>query len=118
MSTPRTSWSPTSACRRTTRTTACARRWPCAANTRACPSLVLSQYIEQSYAAQLLDLGSDRGVGYLLKDRVSAVSEFVDAVTRVAAGATVVDPEAVRPSSTAAETPCNASPHANARSSP
>ncbi|MFJ9028872.1 response regulator [Streptomyces sp. NPDC102274] len=60
------------------------------------PVLVLSQYIEQSYAAHLLDLGSDSGIGYLLKDRVSAVTEFVDAVTHVAAGATVVDPEVVR----------------------
>ncbi|MGW6598413.1 response regulator [Streptomyces sp. NPDC055036] len=60
------------------------------------PVLVLSQYIEQSYAAHLLDLGSDSGIGYLLKDRVSAVAEFVDAVTQVAAGATVVDPEVVR----------------------
>ncbi|MFE0186893.1 response regulator [Streptomyces sp. NPDC059008] len=59
------------------------------------PILVLSQYIEQSYAAHLLDLGSDTGVGYLLKDRVSAVGEFVDAVAQVAAGATVVDPEVV-----------------------
>ncbi|WP_246204322.1 response regulator transcription factor, partial [Streptomyces tailanensis] len=55
-----------------------------------------SQYIEQSYAARLLDLGSDTGVGYLLKDRVSAVGEFVDAVVQVAAGATVVDPDVVR----------------------
>ncbi|MDI3417487.1 response regulator [Streptomyces luteolus] len=62
----------------------------------ALPVLVLSQYIEQSYAAHLLDLGSDSGVGYLLKDRVSAVAEFVDAVTQVAAGATVVDPDVVR----------------------
>ncbi|MGP4044123.1 response regulator [Streptomyces sp. 2A115] len=62
----------------------------------ALPVLVLSQYIEQSYAAHLLDLGSDSGVGYLLKDRVSAVGEFVEAVDRVAAGATVVDPEVVR----------------------
>ncbi|WP_030755405.1 response regulator [Streptomyces sp. NRRL F-5135] len=60
------------------------------------PVLVLSQYIEQSYAAHLLDLGSDTGVGYLLKDRVSAVGEFAEAVARVAAGATVVDPEVVR----------------------
>lgn len=60
------------------------------------PVLVLSQYIEQSYAAHLLDLGSDTGVGYLLKDRVSAVGEFVDAVVQVAGGATVVDPEVVR----------------------
>ncbi|GHE39336.1 response regulator [Streptomyces capitiformicae] len=62
----------------------------------ALPVLVLSQYIEQSYAAHLLDLGSDTGVGYLLKDRVSAVGEFVDAVVQVAGGATVVDPEVVR----------------------
>ncbi|WTD79875.1 response regulator transcription factor [Streptomyces sp. NBC_01635] len=60
------------------------------------PVLVLSRYIEQSYAAHLLDLGSDSGVGYLLKDRVSSVGEFVDAVIQVAAGATVVDPEVVR----------------------
>lgn len=60
------------------------------------PVLVLSQYIEQSYAAHLLDLGSDTGVGYLLKDRVSAVGEFVDAVVQVAGGATVMDPEVVR----------------------
>ncbi|WP_079064417.1 response regulator transcription factor [Streptomyces sp. NRRL F-4489] len=60
------------------------------------PVLVLSQYIEQSYAAHLLDLGSDTGIGYLLKDRVSAVGEFTDAVARVAAGATVIDPEVVR----------------------
>ncbi len=44
------------------------------------PVLGLSQYVEQSYAAHLLDLGSDIGVGYLLKDRGSAVGEFVDAV--------------------------------------
>ena len=60
------------------------------------PVLVLSQYIEQSYVAHLLDLGSDNGIGYLLKDRVSTVSEFIDSVTQVAAGATVVDTEVVR----------------------
>jgi len=60
------------------------------------PVLVLSQYVEQSYAAHLLDLGGDSGVGYLLKDRISAVSEFADAVTRVAAGGTVIDPDVVR----------------------
>lgn len=60
------------------------------------PILVLSQYVEQSYAAQLLDSGGGRGVGYLLKDRVGAVSEFVSALERVAAGGTVVDPEVVR----------------------
>ncbi|MFE1783353.1 response regulator [Streptomyces sp. NPDC059506] len=62
----------------------------------ALPVLVLSQYIEQSYAAHLLDLGGDSGIGYLLKDRVGDVARFVDAVARVAAGATVMDPEVVR----------------------
>ncbi|BCB84310.1 DNA-binding response regulator [Phytohabitans suffuscus] len=58
------------------------------------PVLVLSQHVEQLYARELL---SDRtgGVGYLLKDRVSHVSQFVDAVRRVAAGGTALDPEVV-----------------------
>ncbi|MGP3939503.1 response regulator [Streptomyces sp. 6N106] len=60
------------------------------------PILVLSQYIEQSYATHLLDLGSETGIGYLLKDRVSAVTQFAGAVEEVAAGATVMDPEVVR----------------------
>ncbi|MFD9944643.1 response regulator [Nonomuraea sp. NPDC059023] len=58
------------------------------------PVLVLSQYVEQTYAAELLETGT--GVGYLLKDRVGDVKEFADALGRVAAGATVVDPEVVR----------------------
>ncbi|RSM55649.1 DNA-binding response regulator [Actinoplanes sp. ATCC 53533] len=60
------------------------------------PVLVLSQYVEQTYAAELLDSGPSAGVGYLLKDRIGDVAEFVDAVDRVAAGRTVVDPEVVR----------------------
>ncbi|GAB4057469.1 response regulator transcription factor [Catellatospora paridis] len=60
------------------------------------PVLVLSQYVEQSYAAKLLDTGDGHAVGYLLKDRVGAVAEFARAAERVAAGATVVDPEVVR----------------------
>ncbi|WP_432827138.1 LuxR C-terminal-related transcriptional regulator [Dactylosporangium sp. CA-092794] len=58
------------------------------------PILVLSQHVEQLYARELL---SDRrgGVGYLLKDRVAGVGEFVDAVRRVAAGGTAMDPEVV-----------------------
>ncbi len=58
------------------------------------PVLVLSQYVEQLYARELL---SDRagGVGYLLKDRVSDVRRFVDAVRRVAAGGTAMDPEVI-----------------------
>ena len=57
--------------------------------------LVLSQYIETVYAARLLS-ASPSGVGYLLKDRVADVDEFTDAVTRVAAGGTALDPEVVR----------------------
>lgn len=58
------------------------------------PVMVLSQHVEQLYARELL---SDRagGVGYLLKDRVSDVGRFVDAVRQVAAGGTVMDPEVV-----------------------
>ncbi|GGR22107.1 response regulator [Streptomyces roseolus] len=60
------------------------------------PVLVLSQYVQRDYAADLLDSGDGTGVGYLLKDRVGQVEEFVDALDRVAAGGTVVDPEVVR----------------------
>jgi DNA-binding NarL/FixJ family response regulator len=56
--------------------------------------LVFSQYVETRYAAELLAAGSE-GVGYLLKDRVAEVSLFVDALTRIAAGGTVLDPEVV-----------------------
>jgi DNA-binding NarL/FixJ family response regulator len=58
------------------------------------PVLVLSQYVELSYADDLL---ADRvgGVGYLLKDRVAAVAEFLDALARVASGGMVLDPEVV-----------------------
>ena len=58
--------------------------------------LVLSQYIELTYAGELLAAPSGSGVGYLLKDRVTDVTTFVDAVRRVAAGDTVVDPKIVR----------------------
>src|SRR3954452_19966379 len=58
------------------------------------PVLVLSQYVEQLYARELLASG-EGAVGYLLKDRVSDVAEFVDGVRRVAAGGTVLDPEVV-----------------------
>ncbi len=56
--------------------------------------LVLSQYIETRYAAQLLT-GNAAGVGYLLKDRVADIADFVDALTRVAAGGTALDSEVV-----------------------
>ncbi|MEV5497838.1 response regulator transcription factor [Nonomuraea fuscirosea] len=58
--------------------------------------LVLSQYVEQTYAAELLASGAGAGIGYLLKDRIGDVREFVEALDRVAAGGTVVDPEVVR----------------------
>ncbi len=56
--------------------------------------LVFSQYVETRFAAQLLADGAC-GVGYLLKDRVADVSDFIDALTRIASGATVLDPEVV-----------------------
>ena len=58
------------------------------------PVLVLSQYVEPLYAAELRASG-EGAVGYLLKDRVSDVTAFVDAVRRVAGGGTVLDPEVV-----------------------
>jgi DNA-binding NarL/FixJ family response regulator len=57
--------------------------------------LVLSQYVERAYAAELLADGQG-GVGYLLKDRVTALDDFLDAIDRVAAGGTVMDSEVVR----------------------
>jgi DNA-binding NarL/FixJ family response regulator len=65
------------------------RRWPDIA------VLVLSQYVEKRYAAKLLADRSE-GVGYVLKDRVAQVEDFLDALDRVAAGATALDPEVVR----------------------
>lgn len=65
------------------------RRWPKVA------LLVLSQFVEERYANELLS-AETRAVGYLLKDRVSDVDEFLDAVQRVAAGGTALDPEVVR----------------------
>jgi DNA-binding NarL/FixJ family response regulator len=63
-------------------------RWPHLA------VLVLSQYVEENYASELLsgDLG---GVAYVLKDRVTNVGEFIDTIDRVAGGGTVIDPEVV-----------------------
>jgi DNA-binding NarL/FixJ family response regulator len=64
------------------------RRWP------AVGVLVLSQYVEERYASELLS-GQPHGVGYLLKDRVADVGEFLDALDRVAAGGSALDPEVV-----------------------
>jgi DNA-binding NarL/FixJ family response regulator len=58
--------------------------------------LVLSAYVAEAYVPELLDATPGGGVGYLLKDRVGHVREFLDSVDRVAAGETVVDPEVVR----------------------
>ncbi len=66
---------------------------------RADPRLavvVLSQYVQAGYAAELLDSGDGRKVGYLLKDRVVDVEEFVAALRQVVGGGTVVDPDVVR----------------------
>jgi DNA-binding NarL/FixJ family response regulator len=60
----------------------------------ATPVLVLSQYVEERYATELLAQGTV-GVGYLLKERVADVREFVDAACRVADGGTALDPEVV-----------------------
>jgi DNA-binding NarL/FixJ family response regulator len=57
--------------------------------------LVFSQYIETRYAAELLAGSGAGGVGYLLKDRVADVREFIEALTRVAGGGTALDPEVV-----------------------
>jgi DNA-binding NarL/FixJ family response regulator len=56
--------------------------------------LVLSQYVEERYATDLLSVDT-AGVGYLLKDRVAHVNDFLDALRRVAAGGTALDPEVV-----------------------
>ena len=58
------------------------------------PVLVLSQYVEQLYARELL-AGGGGGIGYLLKDRVFDSAQFVDAVRRVAGGGTAMDPEVI-----------------------
>jgi DNA-binding NarL/FixJ family response regulator len=58
------------------------------------PVVVLSQYVQQDYAADLIATGD--GVGYLLKDRVADITEFVAALRTVVAGGTVVDPDVIR----------------------
>ena len=66
----------------------CRRRYP------GLPVLVLSQYVEESYAVELLSGGAG-GVGYLLKERVADVADFLDAVRRVAGGGTAIDPDVI-----------------------
>lgn len=81
------------------------RRWP------RIGVLVLSQYVERRRAADLLAAGAD-GVGYLLKDRVAQVDDFLDALARIGAGETALDPEVVRQllARSARTDPCTGSP--------
>ena len=65
------------------------RRWPTVA------LLVLSQFVEERYASELLAENTEK-IGYLLKDRVSDVREFIEALQRVAGGGTALDPQVVR----------------------
>jgi DNA-binding NarL/FixJ family response regulator len=58
--------------------------------------MLLSAYVADAYVGELLDSTPGGGIGYLLKDRVGHVRDFLDSVTRVAGGGTVVDPEVVR----------------------
>jgi DNA-binding NarL/FixJ family response regulator len=59
------------------------------------PVVVLSQYVQHAYAADLLDTGGGRGIGYLLKDRVADIEEFITVLRRVCSGGTVVDPQVI-----------------------
>ena len=59
------------------------------------PIMVLSQYVAPAYAAELLDSTSDAGTGYLLKERVGRVADFITSLTVVAEGGVVVDPEVI-----------------------
>lgn len=58
------------------------------------PVLILSQYVEETYAVELLS-GSTGGVGYLLKERVADVADFLDAIRRVAGGGVAIDPDVI-----------------------
>ena len=106
----RMSRSSTCGCRRPSATRASGRRCGCAPSCPHVGILVLSQYVEGVYARELL-AGGDGGVGYLLKDRVTSLDEFTDAVRRVHERGTVLDPLVVqgllaaRPDPLAALTP-------------
>ena len=89
--TRRTSRSSTSGCRRRTTTRGCGPRSRSARSIPSVGVLVLSQYVELGLALKLL-ADSAEGVGYLLKDRISDVDDFVAAVRRVADGGSALDP--------------------------
>ena len=76
--------------------------------------LVLSQWVEERYATELLS-GRPHGVGYLLKDRVADVAEFLDALDRVADGGSALDPEVVAQLLARSRHPLGSSPRASAR---
>ena len=86
--------SPTSGCHRPTPTRACAPPRSSAQSFPQTGVLVLSQYVKESYAIQLLE-ESAAGVGYLLKDRVMEPRGFAEAVRQVAGGGSALDPEVV-----------------------
>ena len=86
--------SSTSACRRPTRTRGCGPRSTSVVSHPATAVLVLSQHVESRYAVELVSSGG--GFGYLLKDRVLDVGEFLEAAERVATGGSALDPEVVK----------------------
>ena len=86
--------SSTSRCRPTTETTGCGRRSSFAGNDPRPGFWSSRSYYEEHYALELIGDRAD-GVGYLLKERVGDVEAFIDAVTRVAAGGSALDPEVV-----------------------
>ena len=92
--TSRTSRCSTSVCRPPTPTRACAPRSSSGPSGPTWPLLILSQYVEERYAADLL-ASTTSSVGYLLKDRVADVDDFVESLRRVADGGTALDPEVV-----------------------
>lgn len=80
--------------------------------------VVLSQYVQHRYAADLLDSGDGRGVGYLLKDRVADVEDFIATLRRVTAGGTVVDAQVISQLVPRGRDPLSACRRASARFSP
>ena len=90
----RTSRSSTSGCRPPTPTRGCRLRTRSARSCRRSGVLLLSQHVETDFAVELVSAGAQR-LGYLLKDRVANIQEFTDAVRRVGAGGSVIDPEVV-----------------------
>ena len=89
-----TSPSSTSGCRRRSPTRGYAPRSTARERQPGLGVLILSQYVEPAYTAELLEVG-EGGVGYLLKERVGEVRTFIDAIERVAGGGTVIDREVV-----------------------